>query len=232
MKKFLKNSLVTCFVTMGSVLAVADTVNDSEVYVALKAGTLGVGIDLSTPIKEDLLLRFNLNGLTYSDDMDIDNINYNGDINLFNAGVLLDYFPFEGTTFRVSGGAYYNNNGFDGNAMPTTLQDITIGENVYTLNEVGRLNTNVEFDKIAPYLGIGWGNYITEKNWGLSLDLGIMYHGEPKVDLNADINPAIQGTTLEDEINANIVKESQQFLKDIKDFKFYPVVMIGVYYNF
>jgi len=231
MKNILKGSLVIYLITIGGSLAFADSVNDSNLNVAFKAGTLGAGIDLSKPISNDFSLRLNVNGFTYNDNIDVDNINYDGDLKLLSAGVLIDYFPFE-STFRISGGAYYNGNTFDGYATPTALEDITIGDNTYTVNEVARLNTNVEFNKMAPYLGIGWGNDISEKDWGLTLDLGVMYHGEPKVDLSVKVDPSIQGTLLEDEINTNVIKESQQFLEDVKDFKFYPVVMIGLNYKF
>ena len=231
MKKFFKGTLVTCLVTIGGGLAFADSVSESSFNAGLTAGTLGVGINLSTPISDSLSARVNVNGLQYSHTLDVDNIRYDGDIDFKNAGLLVDYFPFE-STFRVSGGVYYNGNEFDGSATPFGAEKITIGNNIYTASEVGKLNTHVEFDNVAPYLGIGWGNNSNEKGWGYSFDLGVMYQGSPKVDLNADLNPLIIGTPIEDEINSNLVIETQKIIDEVEDYKFYPVVMIGVNYKF
>ena len=172
MKNFFKGTLVTCLVTIGGGLAFADSVSESSFNAGLTAGTLGVGINLSTPISDSLSARVNVNGLQYSHTLDVDNIRYDGDIDFKNAGFLVDYFPFE-STFRVSGGVYYNGNAFDGSATPFGSEKITIGNNIYTASEVGKLNTHVEFDNVAPYLGIGWGNNSNEKGWGYSFDLGV-----------------------------------------------------------
>ena len=193
----------------------------------LKVDTLGVGLDVSTPINDNLAVRFNLNGFSYSRTEEIDDINYDGDLKLLTAGVLLDYYPFE-TAFRVSAGAYYNNNKFTGTAKPTGTVDIEVGDNTYGIDDIGQLDTEITFNKFAPYVGLGWGNDARQKGWGFSFDIGAMYHGTPKTDLNVVINNPLLAT----EINNDVEVEKRNLEDEISKYKFYPVVMIGVNYTF
>jgi len=235
MKKIISVSLLSLFMTS----AWADTslenidVEEGNV-VALKVGTLGLGIDYSIPVDNDFSVRFNLNGATYSeDDITVDNIDYSGELNLFTVGALLDYYPYEENTFRLTGGAYYNGNNFKGSSRPTIYRDIKIGENSYNANVIAKLDADLDFNPISPYIGIGWGNKTTvQKGWGFSLDIGVLYQGEAEVNLTPDINPLLRGTFVETEINRNIEKESKQIIEDIQGYTFYPVIMMGASYKF
>lgn len=195
--------------------------------VALKVGTLGVGLDVSTAISENVAVRFNVNGLKYSRTEEIDDIEYDGDLNLLTAGILLDYFPLD-NAFRVSGGAYYNGNKFTGIATPTATTNIEINGITYGVNDVGQLDAEITFDKVAPYLGIGWGNDTRTEGLGFSLDIGAMYHGTPKADLDVTVNNPV----LEAQIKNDVAAEKQELLDEIEKYKVYPVVMIGVNYTF
>lgn len=63
----------------------------------------------------------------------------------------------------------------------------TIGNTVYTSAQVGALNGKLDFDKVAPYVGIGWGNpFGKSSRWSISLDLGTMLQDSPNVELNAN----------------------------------------------
>jgi len=205
-----------------------DGINGARNYdVGLRAGTLGAGVDISTPINENLTVRVNINGFNYSRTEEIDDINYNGDLKLFTAGVLLDYFPFA-STFRVSAGAYYNNNKFTGTAKPVGDIKISINDIEYGVDDVGQLDAKITFNKFAPYLGFGWGSNANKRGFGFSFDIGAIYHGTPKTDLNVIIN----NKDLEDKINQDVEAEKRSLEDEIDKYKFYPVVMIGVNYTF
>jgi len=195
--------------------------------VGLKFGTLGLGLDLSTPLTEKTSVRFNINGFTYSDTQEIDDVSYDGDLDLLTVGALLDYYPTS-TNFRLSGGVYYNDNKFSGTAVPTATTVVELNGVDYGVNDIGRVDSEVTFDKFAPYLGLGWGNQATESGWGFSLDVGAMYHGEPESEIDVVINNA----TIEQQIRDDVEAEKKSAQDDISSYKFYPVVMVGVNYSF
>ena len=194
---------------------------------ALKLGTLGYGIDISTPIKESLSARFNLNGLSYTDSQTSDDNDFEGTLDLFTVGAVVDYYPFS-TNFRLSSGLYYNGNGFSGTVTPNATVKIDINDKEYSSSEIGHLDSTVSFNSIAPYLGLGWGNDAHDKGWGFTFDLGVLYHGTPKVKLTAvDVNPIVAN-----EVATNVKIEEEKANSDLSSFKFFPVLSIGVNYTF
>ena len=198
-----------------------------ELNTALKAGTLGYGFDVSTPINESLSARFNLNGLSYTDSQNSDGNDFSGTLDLFTAGALVDYYPFE-NNFRLSSGLYYNGNGFAGTVTPSSTLKIDINNKEYSSAELGHLDSTVSFNTIAPYVGLGWGNDAHDKGWGFTFDLGVMYHGTPSVNLSAvDVNPLVAN-----EVENNLIIEEQNANNDLSSFKFFPVLALGVNYSF
>ena len=135
---------------------------------------------------------------------------------------LADWHPWK-SSFRVSGGLVYNNNKFDGKAYPTG-GILVLGGNQqkYTVGDA-HVDATVDFNKIAPYLGIGWGR--TPKNTGLSFtsDLGILYAGTPKTSL----------TTVDFNANATDLANANAALKDsLNGYRFYPLISVGIGYSF
>ena len=196
----------------------------------LKFGTLGVGVDVARAINDRFALRLNVNGLRYSRQETIDDVDYDGTISLLTVGGLVDYHPFT-NAFRISAGAYYNGNKFSGTATPSATQTLNIGNNTYTGAEIGRLDAQVDFNKFAPYLGIGWGSDARQEGWGFSFDLGVMYQGSPQVDATAAINASLPAA-VKQAILDDIEVEKQNIQDDVKNYKWYPVIMIGVNYTF
>ena len=197
----------------------------------LKVGTLGVGVDFSTPVNETLSVRFNVNGASYSRKELVNNIDYDATLKLLTVGALLDYYPGE-SSFRLTAGAYYNNNKFDLVAKPAATESINIGDVSYTGAEVGQLNSNVSFNKIAPYIGLGWGNKPTgEKGWGFTFDLGAMYQGSAIASAEAIVNNTLP-QLLKTQIVNDVEKERQKIEDDMGKYTWYPVIMIGANYTF
>jgi len=229
---------------------VVDTIVDSKYAVGVKVGTLGLGLDISRSITDKLNLRFNINGATYSDTGTESDVEYDYDLDMITAGLLLDYYPME-SEFRLSAGAYYNGNEFALTGKPTTAGTFDINGVTYTTADLGSLKGTVDFDEFAPYIGIGWGNSTKKAGWGFSVDVGLMYHGEPNVDLTAVKGSAV--TTAEDAfkianptatqaqidaasgwdvIEANVQAEESDLINELNDYKIYPVVSFGVTYTF
>jgi len=210
---------------------VVETVIDPKYAVGLKVGTLGLGLDLSHSLTDKLNIRLNINGASYSDSSTEEGIDYDYDVDLLTAGLLLDYYPM-GNEFRVSAGAYYNANEFALNAQANN-GTYTIGGNTYDARGVA-LNGTIDFDEFAPYIGIGWGNSTKQAGWGFSVDVGVMYQGEPNVDLTSTCDPTqvAGGTGTCATITADVNTEEADLINELSDYKIYPVVSFGVTYTF
>jgi hypothetical protein len=148
---------------------------------------------------------------------------------LFNAGVMVDYYPFV-SRFHLTTGVFYAGNKISGEAVSS--QNLEIGNNIYTPDEVGTLHGKVKANKVAPYVGIGWGKMTGGKNqFKFLFDVGVMFHGTPKADLIPDIptdSPLNRDPALRAEFDANLIQEIAGFQDDVADFTLYPVISLGI----
>jgi len=225
--------------------------DDSFYTLGLKVGTLGVGVDASMALNHNFSIRGNVNGFYYKrnlndliNDPNFDSFggNADGELTLLTVGLLVDYFPFNESDFRLSAGVYYNGNELKitGDAANAT-ETFTYNGTTYTGADLGSVTGNTIFDKVAPYIGIGWGNRNDEPGWSWSLDIGALYQNVPQLEAKATINPTavvVPGVLDQPTIDTNVNAEVTKVNNDIKssDFanytKFYPVIMIGITYSF
>lgn len=207
-------------------VSVLPTVEEASKYaVGLKLGTLGLGLDVSRAITDKLNLRVNINGASYSDTQCESDIEYDYDLTLASVGLLLDYYPMN-NEFRVSAGAYYNANEFELSAQAAN-GFITVNGTPYNATNY-RIDGMVDFDELAPYIGIGWGNSTKQSGWSFSVDLGVMYHGEPNVDLT----PICLNGAACDAFTTSVTNEEAELINELNDYKLYPVFSVGVTYTF
>jgi len=198
MKKIFILAFFTFILLSTSLIAAPINTTNTISHIALKGGTLGLGIDIFTPIDPQYTLRFNLNGLKKNHPINTTYNTFEGNFKLYTAGVLLDYHPKK-TPFKLSAGIYANSSTYDG-------KDHILFSDI---------NIHASYNKIAPYLGIGWSNNKNQKGWGFTFDIGALYQG--KADVRADISAL--GVQIE--------------LKDKLDkYQIIPVIAIGINYTF
>lgn len=196
-----------------------------EWAIGAKAGTLGLGGDLTTDILPGLNLRGGVQWLSLNLDAEFEDIDYSVDVDFLNPLLLLDWYPFGGS-FRLSGGVLFNQS--DVNLRATPSAPVQIGGTTYTPAEVGTLRGQSDFNPIAPYVGIGWGNVVgRSKRLGLAMDLGVAFIGSPGVNLSANGLLASDPT-----FQAHLAQEEEDIEDDLSDFKFYPVLSLTLYYCF
>jgi len=217
--------LVALFVLLGSLLVFAPISHAKEYSVNVKVGTLGVGVEGEYSINEYFGARLGANYFKYSYSGDTEDVNYDFDLALKTVSALVDYHPFEGS-FRISTGLYYNGNKLDAVATAATSYDIN--GTTYTPTELGTLNGEVDFKKVAPYLGLGWDtSFGKESGFGFYCDLGAVFQGSPDAKLTAN------GTKSNDPLFLKDLAAEEAELQDKVDkFKIYPVVALGVSYRF
>jgi len=205
----------------GLVLLLALGINTAaqagDLAIGVKAGTLGIGLEATTNIVPLFInARLQGNGFNYNTTITDTNVTYDAKLKLATVGLLADIYPFAGK-FRITGGAYYNGNKLTMNSR--SLGNVVIGGTTYVSPVV---STTVDFNKFAPYVGIGWGDAISSGSpIGFSFELGALYMGKPKTSIVA---PGVSA--------ADIAVEKQRLDSALKNMQFYPVASIGVNFKF
>lgn len=189
----------------------------------VRAGSLGIGADLSRSIVPGLLnVRAGASFFAYSSDLDISGITYESRLKLGGVPIAVDVFPFR-NWFRIGGGMIINLNEVSGNTPSAGI--VTIGGNQYNIQDFGRLDVKTNLNRVAPYFGVGFNNPIKKSGrFGFFTDIGFMYHGTP----TATLTPGISVPQLQ----ADIDEEMQEVNNEIEDYKFFPIVQLGISYRF
>lgn len=216
-------------ITAGLVLAgTAGAAEDGRFAAGVTAGTLGVGAEASYGLSPRFNLRGVVAGLDISEDLEPDDgsdLDYDGDLELRNAAALVDFHPFAGG-FRLSGGAVINGNEIRASAECNRAGGCRFGDSsMAVLAEGDSARASVEYDSVAPYLGLGWGNAPRRAGrWGFTADLGVMHLGDPDVSVSvSSANPQAQ---------QEAENEERELEDDAEDFELYPVLMVGATYRF
>ena len=162
-------------------------------------------------------------------DYDVD---YDAKVKLQTIGALADWHPW-GSGFRVSVGAYYNKTRLTLHARPTAGSTINLGGESFALgSELQSADARVRFRKTAPYVGIGWGNASSKTNtWSVVADLGVLYQQTPRSTLTATCAPTADAAVC-DRIQSRAAVEQAELRDGLADFRWYPVVSIGLAYRF
>lgn len=193
--------------------------------VVVKGSTLGYGLDISRPFNESWAARISFNGVSFNYDIRETDVEYETDIDLRTAGLLLDWHP-GGWAFRMTAGVYYNGNEARANAQPSS-GSFTINDQTYNAADVGSLSGTIDFKAAAPYVGIGFGN-AAKKGFKFSIDFGALYQSAPRVDLRTTCSAPAPCAQIENDVQA----EQLRLQAEIGDYKWWPVVGFGIGWAF
>ncbi|RLV61306.1 hypothetical protein D5018_02175 [Parashewanella curva] len=204
---------------------------DSSNGIAIKAGTLGAGIEYYHGLTDNVNVRLGVNAFNANGEFEEASLKYDAELELRSASLIFDYHPFDSSGFRMSAGAFYNGNKANLEALAVNGEFEFNGQ-IYKVEDVGSAKGQIEFQKFAPYLGLGWAFAPTStSNWGFNVELGAYYHNTPQTQLNVTCGQALS-TSQCDVLLDNVVAEQKEFEDDIKEYKFYPVFNVGIQYRF
>jgi len=192
---------------------------DLGLAVSGKVGTLGYGIELTKSITSTINARVGAHYFTfgYVSIVSEEKIELDVDLKLQSLSVLFDWHPFN-NGIHLSVGLLHNENEVAFQATPT--KNYPFDGTTYTPADLGSVTGIVNFKKVAPYLGIGFGNAVGKgKKMGMVFDFGVIFQDSPNVHLNAIgmIEPTAEQEPLVEE--------------NVKDFKFYPIISLGITYK-
>ena len=199
----------------------------ADTSLGIRAGTLGVGGEISYAVSQSLALRLGSDAYSRTGTATQEGIEYDYTAKLKTASLLADWFPLA-NNFRISLGVMYNGNKVTGTGVPTAASTFIINGITYQASEVGTVDAKVTFKKAAPYFGIGYGRPI---NSGLSFigDLGVMFQGKPKTTLTANCTSTTPNCA---QLQSDVAAEQAALDDSLKNFKYYPVLTLGLSYTF
>jgi hypothetical protein len=219
MNKLIKHSVLGAALLMAS----AGVHADQNVWMGVKAGTLGFGVEAAWRPIPWFDVRVGANQFTYEETGAQAGINYDAELSLDTYyGTANFRFPL--SPMRFTAGIFSN-----GNELLLVNDDalaLDIGGVVYPGAAVGTLRSVTSFSDTAPYAGVGFDFDVFNKI-GLNLDFGVLWQGDPEVTLTAD-GPIAGDPTFQDALE----QERQQLLEEVEDYKAWPVVSIGFTYKF
>ncbi len=206
-----------------------------QVALGGKAGSLGLGLELTVGLSPQWNARIGANGFNYTDDRrKAGHLEYDATAKLRTGTALLDWHP-GGHGFRLSGGLVYNDTHIDGTSLVPASGNYVIGGIPVPVSLVGTLSGRIDFDRVVPYAGLGWGNAVgRDRKVGFFLDAGAIFQGKGKVKLTPNI-PAgspLNDPTARAALDILLREEENSIQKDVADYTVYPVVAIGLTYRF
>jgi hypothetical protein len=137
---------------------------------------------------------------------------------------MLDIYPFGGI-LRFTAGFRYNMNNVDLSVTPTS--NITFGGTTFTPTEAGTVKGEMDFNAIAPYVGLGLEATFIDGMLALGFEGGVMFQGEPSVSLSGNGTLASDPT-----FNAELNQEEKQIEDDLAFLAYYPVLRLYMTFRF
>ena len=196
---------------------------DHNLWVGVKAGTLGFGVEGAWRPIPWFDVRVGANQFSYDDTGSQAGINYDANLSLDTLyGTANFRFPLSPMRFTLG----MHSNGNELLLVSQEAQNIEIGGIVYPGDQVGTLNSVTSFSDSSPYAGVGFDFDLFNKV-GLNLDLGILWQGEPDVTLEASGPLAGEPLFME-----ALERERQELAAEVEDYKVWPVVSLGFTYQF
>jgi len=212
--------------------------------IGVKAGLLGAGVEVATPLSYHLNVRAGGNYMNFSDTLTSSGISYDAALKFRSAEASVDWFPWAGG-FHISPGALlYNNNQIGGGAHVAAGDTFTLNSTTYTSSATDPVTGtgSVTMNKTAPKVTVGWGNLVPRNghHFSVPVELGFAYIGDPKVavSLSGIACYTYQGTQYCDNvatdptIQSNLTAEVKKLNKDAAVARFFPILSLGFAYRF
>ncbi len=193
------------------------------------AGTVGLGGGVAANFGQYIGARVGYTSYTYeANDLEQSDLSFSGEVELGGTQALLDLHPFGGG-FRLSLGMMENAQ-ITGRALPTA-NTFTFDGVTYSSADVGEARGSATFDSFSPYVGLGYGRALSRRGkLAMNADLGVALTGAADVQL--DVSCATAAQALCTDLLDDVAAEQAQIQADAEDYKYWPVLSIGLSYRF
>jgi|SRR6187402_2723364 len=208
--------------------------------ISLTASTLGVGLEISTPIGRYVGLRAGGHGLAFSGDFTSNGVPFSARLNQTSATFQVDVSPFGGR-FRISPGLMvYNGVHASARAFIAPGQKIDLGSDTYTSSAAAPITGDASFrfgGNFSPMVTMGWSNLLHSSRFAIPLEFGAVFTGKPKFVLNfagfaCDQNNHCANLETDAEAQRNVNEERATWQDNLNKVPIIPLVSIGFAYRF
>ncbi len=196
-------------------------------------GNLGWGVDVGYDVSQLFTVRLLTNRLGSNYNKTEAGISYKGDLMLQSFGLAFDWHPL-GNGIRLTGAAYNNRNALSIGAKG----ELGLGDENYS----GNMDVEMDFNDLAPYLGVGWSSNRGSAGFGFGLEVGALFQGAPRLSASGKIEncafsvskggKAKVCNTSPKTLTSDLEKEHKELRKSLKNFTIYPVASVGISYHF
>ena len=215
--------------------------------IAPDVSTLGLGGSIVRKITPNFNARVGVNAFGVGIDVTETDFDYEGDLNLFNVSTLIDIHPFKNSGFRLTSGIVIGNNNIEGTAdvseaVADGLGDVEVGGQTVDIRDLNienlaTIDADIELNEgVAPYVGIGGGNAVGGgKGLGFWWNLGVVFSGSPNVDVSSNISadvPAELRQEVQEAADQELENEEEDLEDELDFLRIYPVVSLGLSYQF
>lgn len=203
-----------------------------HVGIGVGAGLNGVSVELSTPITRWVQMRAGLSimpDFKLTTDADVNyslsgysqtsTIDLEAGFGRTQGSIIFNIYPLPWGSFYVAGGLYFSGNklikvkGHSDDLENIQDAGVEIGDYTLPVDENGNVKGGLKVNNVRPYLGIGWGRAVPNNRINFGIELGVQFHGTPKL------------YTDHGEILDNIYGEGENDIQKImNDFKVWPVL--------
>ena len=188
------------------VMAQADYGYFNSLGLGLSVSTVGVGLEVSTPIGNYLALRGGVSFMpkfTVTDEVNADlkgvpqgypqsaEVELEGSTKRTTGELLLNLYPFRSNGFFVAAGASFGGDKFvQITGHSDELQQLIaaggsaglqIGDVSIPVDQNGNVSGGLKVSAVRPYVGLGYGRAVPSKRINFMLDAGAQLHGTPEV---------------------------------------------------
>lgn len=173
--------ILTTTTALAALLLLTTSANSADYAAGIGFGT-GPGVNFALKNKihfrddDQVQTRFDIYGFGVddADDMELEDIDYKGDLDISTAKATMDWYPFSGGAKKVffSGGLAYSNFEIDGEAKLD--KSFNVGSTQVNPGDIQSLTLDIDHNPVSPYLGVGWGNRIGEDSgFSFMVELGV-----------------------------------------------------------
>ena len=188
------------------VMAQADYGYFNSLGLGLSVSTVGVGLEVSTPIGNYLALRGGVSFMpkfTVTDEVNADlkgvpqgypqsaEVELEGSTKRTTGELLLNLYPFRSNCFFLAAGASFGGDKFvQITGHSDELQQLIaaggsaglqIGDVSIPVDQNGNVSGGLKVSAVRPYVGLGYGRAVPSKRINFMLDAGVQLHGTPEV---------------------------------------------------